>query len=157
MNIKAPVSLPSVCLKGNQPADDISLFVCLSSCSSTLPFISPSSHPLLSRPWVTICTPHVIYVLLQWNLDPRCRQLLSCSWRSAAPGTTVPPWPGGWLCPLATPSRATSWSWTMAMEDSTGSVSHKNTHWVILSGRWQGLTRIWQESNLKCSKLCLLL
>lgn len=33
--------------KGNQPADDISLFVCLSS-SSTLPFISASSRPLLS-------------------------------------------------------------------------------------------------------------
>lgn len=44
MNIKAPVSLPSVFLEGNQPADDISLFVSLSS----LPPLILSSSPSMS-------------------------------------------------------------------------------------------------------------
>lgn len=105
----------------SQPADDISLFVFPFS-SSIHPLSTPTPQHLQSHPSIRLPP-------TQWSLDPRCRGLHSCSWRSAAPGTTVPHWPGGWLRPLAAPSRATSWSWTTATEDSTGSVPDSDLIW----------------------------
>lgn len=141
--LKLLVSLPSVGLKAT---GQLMTSPCLSSSNS---------HPstLSSLPKTPSTTTFDRYYFMpqsigfspQLNRVPRSRRLLCCSWKSAVPGTTAPPWPGEWLCPLAVPLRAISWSWTMAMEGSTGSVP-QNKYLVVRCGKI--LVLEWSDSNL---------